>query len=77
MGVRTDTSIVINAPLDRVWEVHLAGGMMLGDYYLDSHSDAIPMELLEIATQVIPRLSNLGALIFEILPGSATPRLRQ
>jgi uncharacterized protein (UPF0276 family) len=56
-------------PLDRVWEVHLAGGMMLGDYYLDSHSDAIPMELLEIATQVIPRLPNLGALIFEILPG--------
>lgn len=42
---------------------------MLGDYYLDSHSDVIPEPLLEIAARVIPRLPNLGALIFEILPG--------
>src|SRR5262249_47348682 len=60
---------VIDAlPLDRVWEVHLAGGMMLGNYYLDSHSDLIPEALVEIAGKVIPRLPNLGALIFEILP---------
>jgi len=56
-------------PLDRVWEVHLAGGMLLEDYYLDAHSGAIAPELLDIAARVIPRLPNLGALIFEILPG--------
>ena len=67
---RQPVSAVIDAlPLSRVWEVHLAGGMMLGDYYLDSHSDVIPAPLLDIAAQVIPRLPNLGALIFEILPG--------
>ncbi|MBZ5538124.1 MAG: DUF692 domain-containing protein [Acidobacteriia bacterium] len=60
---------IAELPLERVWEIHLAGGMMLGDYYLDSHSDAIPDLLLDIAAQVIPRLPNLGALIFEMLPG--------
>lgn len=55
-------------PLDQVWEVHLAGGMSHSGYYLDAHSDAIPSALLDIAAEVIPRLSNLGALIFEILP---------
>lgn len=56
-------------PLDRVWEIHLAGGMMLGEYYLDSHSDTVPDALMDMAAQVIPRLPNLGAVIFEMLPG--------
>lgn len=56
-------------PLERVWEVHLAGGMKLGDYYLDSHSEAISPELIEIASRVVPRLPNLGAILFEMLPG--------
>jgi uncharacterized protein (UPF0276 family) len=67
---RQSVEEVIDAlPLARVWEVHLAGGMMLGDYYLDSHSDAVPDQLVDVAAQVIPRLPNLGALIFEIMPG--------
>ena len=67
---RQSVADVIDAlPLERVWEVHLAGGMMLGNYYLDAHSGVIPPRLFDIATHVIPRLPNLGALIFEILPG--------
>ncbi len=66
--------VVNSLPLDRVWEVHVAGGMMLGEYYLDAHSDGVPAPLLEITAQLIPRLPNLGALIFEILPGFV-PRL--
>lgn len=61
---------VIDAlPLERVWELHLAGGMMLDGHYLDSHSDVIASELIEIAARVIPRLPNLGAVLFEMLPG--------
>jgi hypothetical protein len=56
-------------PLERVWEVHLAGGMMLDGYYLDAHADVIAAPLIEIARQVICRLPNIGALLFEILPG--------
>jgi len=50
---RQPVAEVIDAlPLDRVWEIHLAGGMMLGEYYLDAHSEAIPRPLLEIAVSI-------------------------
>ena len=55
-------------PLDRVWEVHLAGGFERAGFWLDAHSGGIPFPVIEIAKSVIPRLPNLGALIFEILP---------
>ena len=55
-------------PLDRVWEIHLAGGMQQGGYWLDAHCGAVPPQVLEIAASVIPRLDHLGALIFEVLP---------
>lgn len=61
-------------PADRVWEIHLAGGMMLDGYYIDGHSGAIPRALLEIAEAIVPRLPNLGAIIFEVLP-SYIPQL--
>jgi len=55
-------------PLERVWEVHLAGGMELDGFWLDAHSGAIPDALYAVAERVIPRLPNLGAIIFEIFP---------
>ncbi|HEX3471592.1 MAG TPA: DUF692 family protein [Silvibacterium sp.] len=54
--------------LDRVWEIHLAGGSEHNGYWLDAHSGAIPDELLQLAEQVIPRLPNLKAIIFELFP---------
>lgn len=54
-------------PLDRVWEVHLAGGMELDGFWLDAHSGAIPEAVLDLAAEWIPRMPNLGALVFEIL----------
>jgi uncharacterized protein len=55
-------------PLDRVCEIHLAGGMELDGFWLDAHSGAIPDALFAVAERVIPRLPNLGAIIFEIFP---------
>jgi uncharacterized protein (UPF0276 family) len=55
-------------PLDRVWEMHLAGGELFGSYWLDAHSDLVANELLELADVVIPMLPNLHALNFEIMP---------
>ncbi len=60
--------VVDSLPLDRVWEVHLAGGDWLDGYWLDGHSDLIPEPLREIACEVIPRLRNLKAFNFEIMP---------
>lgn len=55
-------------PLERVWEVHLAGGMEMNGFWLDAHSGAIPDPLYIAAEQLIPNLPNLKAIIFEIFP---------
>lgn len=60
--------VIDNLPLERVWEVHIAGGDWLDGYWLDGHSDLIPEPLKEIASEVIPRLTNLKAFNFEIMP---------
>jgi uncharacterized protein len=60
--------VIDQLPLERVWEIHLAGGMPLSGYCLDAHSDRIPDPLIELAAEVVPRLPNVGALMYELLP---------
>jgi uncharacterized protein (UPF0276 family) len=55
-----------SVPLDRVWEVHLAGGVEAKGYWLDAHSGPMPAELGPRAAEVLRALPNLGALTFEI-----------
>jgi hypothetical protein len=55
-------------PLDRVWEIHLAGGERERGFYVDAHSGLVEPELMEIATALVPRLPNLRAITFEIMP---------
>lgn len=55
-------------PLERVWEVHLAGGFERRGYWLDSHSGAIPAPLAALAREVLPRLPALRALVYELFP---------
>ncbi len=55
-------------PLDRVWEVHLAGGLELDGFWLDAHSGAIPDPLYAVCESLIGRLPKLGAIVFEIFP---------
>ena len=56
-------------PLERVWEIHLAGGMDLNGFRLDAHSDLVPPQLMELTASLIAKLPALGAITFEILPG--------
>jgi len=55
-------------PRERVWEIHLAGGMEVDSFWLDAHSGAIPDALYAVTEKVIPELPNLGAIVFEIFP---------
>ncbi|WP_261720158.1 DUF692 domain-containing protein [Streptomyces sp. FZ201] len=57
-------------PLDRVWEVHLAGGTEHRGYWLDSHSGLPDHDLLALVERVLPRLPALRAVLFEVTPGA-------
>ncbi len=53
-------------PLKRVWEIHVAGGFEHEGYWLDAHSGEIPEKLFDIAKNVVPKLTNLSAIVFEL-----------
>ena len=55
-------------PLERVWEVHLAGGFETNGYYLDAHVGPIDPELLALAARIVPRLPRLRAIVYEAIP---------
>ena len=60
--------VLARLPLERVWEVHLAGLEFAHGHWLDAHSNGIDDELVDIASDVVADLPNLGAIIFEIAP---------
>lgn len=53
-------------PLERVWELHVAGGFEVDGYWLDAHSGAIPPPLHAICAYVVPSLPQLKAIVFEL-----------
>ena len=59
--------VVDSLPLDRVVEVHIAGGEWLNGYWLDAHSQLAPSELWERAGEIVRELPNLKAITFEIM----------
>jgi uncharacterized protein (UPF0276 family) len=59
---------VAQLPLDRVWEVHLAGGFERRGYWLDAHSGGLHPELLAVAGEVLQMLPDVRAVVYEILP---------
>jgi uncharacterized protein (UPF0276 family) len=56
-------------PLERVWEIHVAGGQFERGFWLDAHSGVVEPALMEIVAEIVPMLPALGAIIFEIAPG--------
>lgn len=67
-GRQSVREVLASLPLERIWEVHLAGGDELNGYWLDAHSGLVPEELLAICADWFPRLPNLKAVMFEVIP---------
>jgi uncharacterized protein (UPF0276 family) len=61
-------SFVAALPLERVVEMHLAGGLQRGDYWLDAHSGAMPDAVSGFARELAGSLPNLRLINFEIVP---------
>jgi uncharacterized protein len=69
-GRQPVSEVLDELPLERVLEVHVAGGFEAGGYYLDAHVGAPDEELLALTACVIPRLPNVRAVLYEAVPES-------
>lgn len=52
--------------LSRVVEIHVAGGMEWDGIYMDAHSGVCPEPVWELLEELMPRLPNLGGVVFEL-----------
>lgn len=52
-------------PLERVVQIHLAGGFYLGSVLLDTHSHEVPNEVFDMLKYVAPRMPNLRGVLIE------------
>jgi uncharacterized protein len=69
-GRVTVERVLESLPLERVWEVHVAGGHFHRGFYLDAHDGLTSPELRKLTERVVPRLPNLRAIVFEAQPDS-------
>ncbi len=52
--------------LDRVVEVHVAGGFEFAGFYLDAHSGVVPEPVWDLLDEAVPRCVNLRGVTFEL-----------
>ena len=64
-------ALVDRLQLDRVGELHIAGGHWADGFRLDSHNGGAPEAVWALLDQVLPRCSNAGGVVFEIMPDHA------
>jgi uncharacterized protein (UPF0276 family) len=60
--------VIAELPLDRIWEIHVAAGYRLDGYYLDAHSGPTERPVLDLLAEILPKLPNLQAVVFEVSP---------
>jgi uncharacterized protein len=53
--------------LDKVVEIHVAGGFEHDGFYQDAHSGTSPAAVWDLLDWVLPQCNNLGGVIFELL----------
>ena len=53
--------------LDRVVQIHLAGGTTHDGFMLDVHSDFVPEPVWDLLDWVAPRAPNLSGIVYELL----------
>ncbi|WP_108809271.1 DUF692 domain-containing protein [Aquimarina spinulae] len=65
-GRQSITDFLKEIPLEHVVEMHIAGGTELNNLWMDSHSGPIDKRLLAITKEILPDLTNLKAVTYEI-----------
>jgi uncharacterized protein len=58
--------------LDRVIEVHVAGGRLEDGYWMDTHDGCVPAPVWDLLEYTLPRCPNIAGVVFELLNYYAT-----
>jgi uncharacterized protein len=61
------TAVLDRLRLDRVVEIHIAGGATHENFLLDSHSEVVPDSVWNLLEHVVPRTPNLAGIVYEVL----------
>ena len=54
-------------PLDRVLEIHIAGGASRDGFWMDGHNGSVPEPVWEMLEYTLPRTPNVAGVVFEML----------
>ncbi len=67
-------SLLQGVRLERVLEIHVAGGSWRDGFYMDGHNAGVPEPVWRLLEDVLPRAPNVAGVVFEVLD-EAAPRL--
>ena len=59
--------VIDTLPLDRVIEIHVAGGSWRDGFWMDAHDGRVPEPVWELLEYVLPMAPNVGGVVFELL----------
>ena len=59
--------VIDTLPLDRVIEIHVAGGSWRDGFWMDAHDGRVPEPVWELLEYVLPRAPNVAGVVFELL----------
>lgn len=58
---------IANTDLERVIEIHVAGGSWSDGYLMDAHDGCVPERVWELLDETLPRAPNVAGVVFELL----------
>lgn len=59
--------VIDTLPLDRVIEIHVAGGSWRNGFWMDAHDGRVPEPVWELLDYVLPSVPNVAGVVFELL----------
>lgn len=63
--------IIEGMPLDRVLEIHVAGGSWREGFWMDAHDGRVPEPVWDLLQYTLPRARNVAGVVFELLEDHA------
>jgi len=64
-------AVIDRMALDRVVEIHVAGGSWHDGYWMDAHDGPVPEPVWDLLTYTIPRAPHVAGIVFEVFEDHA------